>query len=1029
MPTIFSRVSLSILLVLFSFLLSAQVLLDIREPQQVYNRAILFLQNQQYGLAQEEFERVLKLSKGKSFLQIEEASKYYILECAYEQQQFNTERLILKYIASYPHGTYCNDAYHLLGKFYYQLKNYEKALDALEKFHSYNLAKSDFQEYTFKKAYSLFYIKDFERAAPLFALLKDSESKYATAATYYYAHIAYEQKMFSVALKHFEKLRNDDVFSRVVPYYVIHIFHYQKNYDKVIEEGEKMIEDVSGKRLAEISRIISEAYYHKEDYVKALPYIEKFTATTSLLTRSDKYIAGYVYYRNKGFERAAEMFEQIVVGNDSLAQNAYYYLADAFLQQGNKRSAGNAFLQASKMDFFPELKEDAMFSYAKLMFELNLSPFNDAIDALLTYLKEYPKSRRRDEAHKCLMQAYLMSKNYKEALVALQSIEKPDAEALSALQKVAYFRAIELFQNQQYEETLSLFELSIKFGTYHPSIMAQAIYWKGEAMYRLKRFEEAKDLFSEFVLSAGSVPTKEFRLAHYNLGYSFFHLKHYDEAIIWFRKYLSFADAINYPLLCDSHNRIADGNFMQKRYNEAVNSYNVVRKMKSLDADYAAYQAGLCYGLLGALHKKINLMEEVINFKPMSPYSDQALYEKGRSYVQLSEYQMAVAEFQTLLDTFPRSALVAKTLLELGFIAVNQQNNPQGLVRYKRVVSEFAGTAEARTALLGVKNIYMDMDDVDGYFKYIATLKHVVSSSSERDSLSFSVAEKAYLEENYEKARGLLGKYLAEFSNGAFAVDVHFYLADCFYLANDYDAALPHLSHILGLPKGNYTELALQKAIHIANSKEDYKQALGYYEQLKEVASTRIVQIEALFGLVRSNFFLNNYTAVIDNAMQVLVADNVPDEMQREARFKQAKSYEVQNDTLEAIELYKELAVDPITQEGAEAYYIVIKHEFNAENLERAEKAILDFSKTGTPHQYWLAKSFIILGDIYVKRGDAFQAKATYESILDGYKDEADGVVQEVSKKVQELLAVEQVKEIEAQSQETMAPVVIEENE
>ena len=44
--------------------------------------------------------------------------------------------------------------------------------------------------------------------------------------------------------------------------------------------------------------------------------------------------------------------------------------------------------------------EDALFSYAKLAFELSYNPLDDAITAFQRYLDKYPNSIRRDEAYK-----------------------------------------------------------------------------------------------------------------------------------------------------------------------------------------------------------------------------------------------------------------------------------------------------------------------------------------------------------------------------------------------------------------------------------------------------------------------------------------------------------------------------------------------------------------------------------------------------------------------------------------------------
>ena len=53
--------------------------------------------------------------------------------------------------------------------------------------------------------------------------------------------------------------------------------------------------------------------------------------------------------------------------------------------------------------------------------------------------------------------------------------------------------------------------------------------------------------------------------------------------------------------------------------------------------------------------------------------------------------------------------------------------------------------------------------------------------------------------------------------------------------------------------------------------------------------------------------------------------------------------------------------------------------------LEEVENKVYAFSDAGSGQVYWLAKSFIVLGDSFVERDEYEQAKATFESVRDGY--------------------------------------------
>ena len=112
---------------------------------------------------------------------------------------------------------------------------------------------------------------------------------------------------------------------------------------------------------------------------------------------------------------------------------------------------------------------------------------------------------------------------------------------------------------------------------------------------------------------------------------------------------------------------------------------------------------------------------------------------------------------------------------------------------------------------------------------------------------------------------------------------------------------------------------------------------------------------------------------------------------------------ERQGDGAAALEIYNTLREVVSDSVGAESAYKVILSLYQKGDAVSAEEQIYAFSDSKTPHSYWLGKAFILLGNIYAEKGDDFQARATYQSIIDGYMPSDDGVVAEAKQRLDAL--------------------------
>ena len=104
----------------------------------------------------------------------------------------------------------------------------------------------------------------------------------------------------------------------------------------------------------------------------------------------------------------------------------------------------------------------------------------------------------------------------------------------------------------------------------------------------------------------------------------------------------------------------------------------------------------------------------------------------------------------------------------------------------------------------------------------------------------------------------------------------------------------------------------------------------------------------------------------------------------------------------EAGKLCRGLSAEVRTPQGSEAAYYVIEELFERGDLDATEKAVFDYSER-EPQAYWLAKAYLLLGDVYVRKGDNFQARATYQSVADGYSPADDGIVDEAKERIRKL--------------------------
>ena len=159
------------------------------DPERHYQSGLDLLEKQKYGAAQKEFQKVVSSRENISNLTLGNSS-FYIAKCASELFNKDAEYLLLTFINDYPGNSNHQTSIFELGNYYYRLKRYKNAIEWLAKVDQSDLEIEKKDEINFKIGYSYYMSNDYDKAGNAFYLMKDGNSKYATAAQYYFAHIA-----------------------------------------------------------------------------------------------------------------------------------------------------------------------------------------------------------------------------------------------------------------------------------------------------------------------------------------------------------------------------------------------------------------------------------------------------------------------------------------------------------------------------------------------------------------------------------------------------------------------------------------------------------------------------------------------------------------------------------------------------------------------------------------------------------------------------------------------------------------------
>ena len=912
------------------------------------------------------------------------------------------------YLAKRPHTALAFRMRYQHAMNLFEAEEYLEAGNILSEIDRKRIDKGQIDEYIFKSAFCALENGDETKAKELFQEIDMRPvSDYTAPSRYVLGYLAYEDQDFQKAIDWMDEASEDSRFKSMAEYYIFESRFMLKDHDYVVANGDSMYAAVPKERKAHLARIISESCLVLGDVDKARKYYELSGSGADVgNNRSDWFYSGSMLYAIDDYEGAIRSYSNMTDRTDSLGQIANYHLGYSYIQTKNKVAALDAFKDAANVLHDPELTEDAFFNWAKLAFDLNddTSVFNAYIDA-------YPAKEQEQRINSYIAVAALHDRDYEAAVNAYDKIDELDDHMVLNYMKANYLRANQLVKNGSYRLAIPCLKAAAYYSDRSSRFNQLSRFWLAESYYRNEQYRDALTTYTDLYNISALYGQEEHDILPYNIAYCYFESGDYPAALKWFGEYLEdpYAAYRKEALV-----RSADCYFVDKDYKKACEMYeNVIESYADSTDMYPYYQAGVAYGLLKKPAKKIELLKNVMKASPDADFYAESLYELGRAYVAKYEDDKAQECFMLLANSVKDATYVARAYLEMGSLARNQSQYNDALKYYKTVVEDMPMSGYAEDALAAIESIYQIRNKPKEYIAYIEKIgKGDSKTADEKEDMIFNSAEQIFLSENYQKALVALDSYLEQYPDGRNAYKADFYKAESYRLLGKFEQACDCYRKVIEGGEGSFVELSMLNFSDISFRLERWEDAYGGYSSLYSAALLENNKSTALAGMMRSAYRGHDWGEAIKNADKVMFDSRTSQALHTEAQYVKAKSYLASSRRDEAFAILEKLSEDVSGEYGAEAAYLLILDSYDKGEFEEVENKVYAFSDAGSPQVYWLAKSFIVLGDSFVERDELAQAKATFESVRDGYEpqnadDDVRDNVELRLKKLEEMMASE----------------------
>ncbi len=910
----------------------------------------------------------------------------YLLALAlYQRGDADCVDLLREFAYNYPASTLAISARLAAADYFFFAHRFNSALEAYRQIDYSRISPADRPLYQYRMALSMVKSGHYDEARPIFMQLHEYRD-FNLAADYYLSYIEYVNGNTDVAYDGFKEVaqrmngvNNDGI---APDYYIAQIEYSRAQYDRVIALGSELIERNPVEELIpETLRIVGLSYFKTGQEEKAQKYLEKYVLMPDINPAPDAvYALSVIEYSQGNLDEAQTGFATLTELNNDLAQSAYLYLGQIAVAQGDSNAAAISFEKAARMGYDRNVTETALFNYITARTRGGNIPFRSSIPLLQEFIQKFPSSQYAPRVEEFLASAYFNEKDYSNALASINRIKRPSQKVLEAKQKILYQLGMECMSNSRPADARKYLMEAVAING-DRALKAQANLWLGDACYALGKYGEAQNAYNAY-LSADKKGENR-TLARYNLAYALLMDGKYSRAAASFADAMKADPMLPKRLYDDALIRMADAQYYSGEYKLALKNYSTAISGGAQDSDYATFRRAVMYGLDGDIKRKLSELSDMPSRFPGSKWLPNALLEKGQTYTGLGDTKNAVIAFEQLRSTYKQSAQARKGMLNLAIAYMDAKEYGKAEDSYKEIIRKWPSSEEAVLANDDLRQYYAANGGLREYASFLKSVPNAPQiDASEMETLAFEGAETAFADDI--NATTLLQKYVEDYPNGRYLSQALLDIATGKEQTGEKETALNAIESLLARRSDSpqVPEALLLKARIIESygpvRRDD---ALKAYKDLEKRGGNDYLA-DAYAGIMRNT---DKDSERMKYAALVRTSGGLSADQMEEAEFYEASAMLKNGDTKNATAMLKKLAANPKSLSGAKAAVILGQHYIDSGNISGAEEVLTAFTDEGSPHEYWLARGFIALADVYHLKKKDYLAVEYLKSLRDNY--------------------------------------------